>query len=338
MPLHADEDVPATGPSLDYAKPQGPSRRQFSLLLLLVFINTVMFAAFFCLPAISPIVKQTWADYQKRRTEQQKQQQRLAMLQQVKTYVAPTNQVVYEEDPAEIQKLYAESSDWTAGRVVTSTAPNYPSGPVAPILRAAPPPLAQLQATAHDMIGGVFAHYGVAFVHARKDPTGREYLVCVTTSPQVNALFVRREESAETYRYVFDLKRNFDFAAMAVPASGAPRTHIQMHLDVPGDSDGRVTYTVRSDKARSGSTLSGGEPQTLHRSFLRIHAGQPDPADPSHFTIPYVLNGKPGVIDGYLRANGRVMLEPREGQFLRWSSANSYRWELPATPTTRPAS
>ena len=336
MPTDVDEaPIPATAP-IDYAKPQGPTRRQFSLLLLLVFINTVMFAAFFCLPAISPIVKQTWADYQKRRAEQQKQQQRLAMLQQVKTYVAPANQVIYEEDPAEIQKHYAESSDWMAGRVQTATSPDYPSGPVAPILRAAPPPLAQLQATAHDMIGGVFARYGVVFVHARKDPTGREYLVCVTTSPQINVLFVRREESAETYRYVFDLKRNLDFAAMAVPASGPPRTHIQMHLDVPGDSDGRVTYTVRSDKARSGSTLSGGEPQTLHRSHLRVLAGQPDPADASHFTIPYVLNGKPGVIDGYLRANGRVMLEPRDGQFLRWSNANSYDWELSQTPTTRP--
>ena len=97
-----------------------------------------------------------------------------------------------------------------------------------------------------------------------------------------------------------------------------------------------MTYTVASDQPIRGSTLSGGEPQTLHRSILRVLAGQPDPADGTHFTIPYILNGKPGVIDGRLRANGRVMLEPREGQFLRWASANTYHWELALTPTTRP--
>ena len=336
MPLHVDEDAAPASAPLDYAKPQGPSRRQFSLLLLLVFINTVMFAAFFCLPAVSPIVKQTWADYQKRKAEQQKEQQRQALLQQVKTYAAPANQVIYEEDPTEIQKLYAESSDWSTGRVQTNTAPSYPPGPIAPIIRVAPPPLAQLQKTANDMIGGAFSHYGVSFVHARKDPTGREYLVCVTTLPQLTASFVRREESGQTYRYVYDLKRDLNLTAYAVPADGSPRTITIMNLDEPAENHGRVTYTVASDKPQP-STLTGGTPEILSRSLLRILSGQPDPADPSHFTIPYVLNGKPGVIDGYLRANGRVMLQPREGQFLRWSNANSYHWELSQTPTTRPS-
>ena len=33
---------------------------------------------------------------------------------------------------------------------------------------------------------------------------------------------------------------------------------------------------------------------------IRIYAGQADPADPTHFTIRYVVNGKTAVIDGYV--------------------------------------
>jgi hypothetical protein len=191
-----------------------------------------------------------------------------------------------------------------------------------------------LQTAARDMIGGAFPQTGVPFVHARRDPNGREHLVCVAVSPTVYAHFVRREESAHTFRYVYDLKRNLYFTAYAVPADGSPRTHTVMYVEQPGVNHGRVTYTVSTEN-RPGAVLSGGEPQTLQRSLLRILAGQPDPNDPTHFTIPYVLDGKPGVIDGFLRANGRVMLEPREGQFLRWANANAYHWELAETPTTR---
>jgi hypothetical protein len=31
---------------------------------------------------------------------------------------------------------------------------------------------------------------------------------------------------------------------------------------------------------------------------IRFFAGQPDPNDPSHFTLRYELSGQPGIIDG----------------------------------------
>lgn len=46
---------------------------------------------------------------------------------------------------------------------------------------------------------------------------------------------------------------------------------------------------------------------------FRFYAGQPDSADPSHFTIDYDLDGKRGTIDGRLKDDGTVSLEPREG-------------------------
>ena len=46
---------------------------------------------------------------------------------------------------------------------------------------------------------------------------------------------------------------------------------------------------------------------------LTIFAGQPDPADASHFTIGYTLSGKPGTIDGRLLGDGTVKLTVRHG-------------------------
>jgi hypothetical protein len=75
-------------------------------------------------------------------------------------------------------------------------------------------------------------------------------------------------------------------------------------------------------------------------SRLRLVAGQPDPADAAHFTIPYQLDGKDGVIDGWLRDEG-VVLRPRAGKAAVENGEPA--WDLaapgaPATgPTTRPS-
>jgi hypothetical protein len=45
---------------------------------------------------------------------------------------------------------------------------------------------------------------------------------------------------------------------------------------------------------------------------LRLFAGQPDANDASHFTIEYMLGDQRGVIDGWLKDDGSVLLEPRE--------------------------
>ena len=45
--------------------------------------------------------------------------------------------------------------------------------------------------------------------------------------------------------------------------------------------------------------------------ILRLFAGQADPSDPAHFTIRYTFDDQPGVIDGWLKDDGTVLLEPR---------------------------
>lgn len=44
---------------------------------------------------------------------------------------------------------------------------------------------------------------------------------------------------------------------------------------------------------------------------LRIYAGQPDPADPSHFTIDYEMWGQRDTFDGWLQPDDTVRLKPR---------------------------
>ena len=46
---------------------------------------------------------------------------------------------------------------------------------------------------------------------------------------------------------------------------------------------------------------------------FRVFAGQVDPNDASHFTIRFELAGQPGLIDGRLKDNDRIVLTVREG-------------------------
>ena len=57
------------------------------------------------------------------------------------------------------------------------------------------------------------------------------------------------------------------------------------------------------------TSLFGGIDHQLPKT--RIFAGQPDPADASHFTIRYQLWGQEDIIDGKLQDDDRVTLIPR---------------------------
>jgi hypothetical protein len=66
----------------------------------------------------------------------------------------------------------------------------------------------------------------------------------------------------------------------------------------------------------------------------RIHPGQVDPADPTHLTIPFEIDGKPGIIDGRLNDGDRLMLTPRAGRLTGWTGGTEYTWDLTASAST----
>jgi hypothetical protein len=46
---------------------------------------------------------------------------------------------------------------------------------------------------------------------------------------------------------------------------------------------------------------------------VRIFAGQADPADESHFTLTYEVDGHRGLIDGWLDPYDKVRMQVRDG-------------------------
>ena len=64
---------------------------------------------------------------------------------------------------------------------------------------------------------------------------------------------------------------------------------------------------------------------------LRLYAGQPDPADPSRFTIDCVVAGERGTIEGRLLADDVVTFRPIAGEALKrrwrpWDRATTEPW------------
>jgi hypothetical protein len=53
--------------------------------------------------------------------------------------------------------------------------------------------------------------------------------------------------------------------------------------------------------------------QRWHDEPITFMVGQPDPADPSHFTIGYTMNGQAGTIDGWLTDGRTVKMQVRDG-------------------------
>ena len=78
-------------------------------------------------------------------------------------------------------------------------------------------------------------------------------------------------------------------------------------LEISGDAvspaHGNVSF---SGSWFVGARFMGGE-QSVEK--LKIYAGQPDPSDPSRFTIPVVLSGRKGSFAGRVTEGGAITLE-----------------------------
>ncbi len=73
---------------------------------------------------------------------------------------------------------------------------------------------------------------------------------------------------------------------------------------VPGVSILRPPHQVRGLQKDMGL-------DTAPKGLLSVYAGQLDPSDPSHFTIEYRTDAHTGIIDGWLKDDDTVILEPR---------------------------
>jgi hypothetical protein len=117
------------------------------------------------------------------------------------------------------------------------------------------------------------------FLHELRSKSGLRRLVVVTRVPQIQVPFL----------YALGLTADvFEPSGWRTPPVPIP--------ELP------IAYSWLSDMK---------DPPT---KGLRFYAGQPDPADPAHFTIRYDLLGGSGTIDGRLTDDGkRIALQIRDG-------------------------
>jgi hypothetical protein len=127
---------------------------------------------------------------------------------------------------------------------------------------------------------------GALFAHARRTPSGRERLVVVW----------------------------LPYNAVRPTAQGAsPDNQVQITLFTSVVDDGVM---IREGRAAPWIAPPSNPRDRQTPLYARLYAGQADPADPSHFTIPFEIGDHRDVLDGYLRDGDAVILRPRNHEHM----------------------
>jgi len=198
-------------------------------------------------------------------------------------YAMPGDVVAYEEEPAAAAQLLksAEYSPYTLHRGPRYKIPGTPvqAAALLPSCWRSLAALAKLPTMSFFFVGspsGTVAP-AIIFLHERVSPGGHHRLVCVTYAPDT-----------DSFQPDFIAGYDYDTCAAAPatwtrPIATTPRSYI---IDVMS------AYPHRPP-------------------LVRVYAGQPDPADPAHFTVRYQMWGQEDVLDGSLRDDDQVTLTPR---------------------------
>lgn len=193
-------------------------------------------------------------------------------------YSAGPEKIVYEEALPAAERLLSQDSQYSRLGIVQSG-----RNDLADAAQSLPECWERLFATTHGMpypTPPLFRNWilgAIVFLHERTAPNGRQRLVCIAL-----------------------VHSNGDFADCSTGLRSYKATTIQStKLPFPAN---RISESCGSAR----EILSWPEPQ------IRIYAGQPDPADASHFTIRYEMWGQSDILDGWLRDDDSVTLTPRK--------------------------
>lgn len=185
---------------------------------------------------------------------------------QCMNYIAPVDQIVYEENPETVLLLEADPN-YRIGRWSDAT-----NSSITPAIRYAYRDASVLKnllvlTTSYSRLDPV------VFLHERRTPSGKPRLIYIEHRPS-------------SLQLVEGIRVD---ASLFIPASATTQL-------IPVDHD--------------GNGWGGWQARAPLR--VRIFAGQPDPGNPSHFTIRYQMWGQEDVIDGWLGDDDRVTLKPRK--------------------------
>jgi hypothetical protein len=149
----------------------------------------------------------------------------------------------------------------------------------------------------------------IAFLHQRTAYGGKTRLVKVEVECNGGWAVPRAPSSPgqdpqdAVEQSVPDLKYAEDGTPVGWPYPWGANLSIHWKVIVPGSLE-TSPYNIAHGEA--GIVLSRGTRST-------IYGGQPDPNDPSHFTIRYEVDEGSGTIDGWLQADDQVRFKIRDG-------------------------
>jgi hypothetical protein len=292
--------------------------RGFRTLLLLLVINTMMLGWFVVGPQATRFAQQQWRQYQGRREQGEANAAWAVVHRACATHAFPADYVAYEERPDRVLGMLAGGGDFEGIPFAFNTAEG-----LRPIRAKAPPP--------HwiTMLGEAMGRGGAA------------------ASPELPLVFLHERTSANGARRIVAVQ----FGASINDDGNGRTASIRRHLEVStfkttaGDTNSRaaaaiqdrrlVRLSVRGEEPIPRANRGGGAPETSARTrhCMTVLAGQPDPADASHFTIPYLIDGRAGVIDAWLRDEG-IDFKPRTGQPTFIEGEPAWELEAPAAATT----
>jgi hypothetical protein len=297
-------------PELHYqAAPSPVTRGQFRLLLLLMLIQVVITAQATYAPGVVTWVKNAWAEHQQAVVHQAQVKKDLADQQLCLSYNQPADRVVWEEDPDRAAKLLAAGGYF----------PWMPRGQSAnPFVYAARPGACANFPKAFPKDPGVYPNpssglNALVFMHSRKAAGQSERLVVVIGGGLLDAGQIRQQLFTETSDSELQKFQSFGAKSVAVGADGTWSDDVnsttQLPLQPPNEPIELPAHWEVAAKPGNPGQLT-----VQYRNQLRVYAGQADPADASHFTIHYDLDGQSGTVDGWLKSDGSVVLKPQVGK------------------------
>lgn len=304
---------------LPYERPAAPSvpRWQFRLLFMLVLVNLAVTLQTAYVPTVTRDVRQWWAERQERRRAQ-------ALYRQARDFAQPATNVAWEEDPDAAAKLL-DGGTHQSVMVPTGFTRRLP------FLSGWPPGAGATPPPAFPFLRGHLVppeQSGFVFLRGRRSAGGLERLVYVLVEgqlteepsglrlpPSVNNWALGSYGKAPGEPFESEVLKSLRLVATPwLPADGAspsrPVFNDATSLRVQPRGDGYWTVPWRWVPPDAGKP---GQVVLERRDRFRFYAGQPDPKDPSAFTVDYELDGVRGRIRGRLRDNGRVSWEPEAG-------------------------
>lgn len=293
--------APAQAPTeLDYDRTGfRVSRRQWRALMVLTLLNTVMLGWFVAGPATSNLLKAQWQQFQARRAQRAAERQRAAELRVLLAHAFPSDLVIVEEDPDRATALLTGAAGYRP------------------------------QAYETGVSGGLTASFDPPAVYTGGPPKWRDY-VAVSSNRSDPPVFIGERTSPRgnrrlvIVRYHLRQLMNISGGSSGTDARAAVQS-VRWLRATARDTASKDVLRVRAASEDTDLSLVLPEVRATRDPAqsgpwhfrpdvtFTLLAGQADPADPSHFTIPYRLDGQPGVIDGWLRDNG-LQLRPRVGR------------------------